>query len=150
MFRGMFTGMMMTVAGAFAADSMADANARPIVNWDVAIVKSIDVANFVRLHVSRLMDRAQASSSESVGQAPTNGGGTDDKSGASVLDEAPTVLADVVDPSTLDVVSSAQRSGDPGKRSKAAAKTRDAVKAKLDLLRQKRALIEARAKQLRR
>ena len=59
MFRGMFTGMMMTVAGAFAADSMADANARPIVNWDVAIVKSIDVArNSVRRHVTRLMDRA--------------------------------------------------------------------------------------------
>ena len=73
MFRGIFTGMMMTVAGAFAADSMADANGRPIVNWDVAIVKSIDVANFVRLHVSRLMDRAQAASSETNQRAPTNG-----------------------------------------------------------------------------
>ena len=72
MFRGMFTGMMMMVAGAFAADSMADANARPIVNWDVAIVKSIDVANFVRQHVARLMDRAQASS-ETLDRAPGNG-----------------------------------------------------------------------------
>ena len=73
MFRGMFTGMMMTVAGAFAADSMADANARPIVNWDVAIVKSIDVANFVRQHVARLMDRAQAASSETIERSPGNG-----------------------------------------------------------------------------
>ena len=73
MFRGIFTGMMMTVAGAFAADSMADAGARPIVNWDVAIVKSIDVANFVRQHVSRLMDRAQAASSETAEPAPGNG-----------------------------------------------------------------------------
>lgn len=63
--------------------------------------------------------------------------------------EATVVLQDVVDPSTIDTLNSAQRSGDPSKRSKAAAKTRDAVKAKLDQLRQKRALIEARAKQLR-
>jgi hypothetical protein len=73
MFRGMFTGMMMTVAGAFAADSMADANARPIVNWDVAIVKSVEVANFVRQHVSRLMDRAEASSAQNAERAPGNG-----------------------------------------------------------------------------
>ena len=62
MFRGMFTGMMMMVAGAFAADSMADANARPI-----------DVANFVRQHVARLMDRAQAASTETFDRAPGNG-----------------------------------------------------------------------------
>ena len=73
MFRGMFMGMMMTVAGAFAANSMADANARPIVNWDVAIVKSLDVANFVRQHVARLMDRAQAASAETPERAPGNG-----------------------------------------------------------------------------
>ena len=64
--------------------------------------------------------------------------------------EATVVLQDVVDPSTIDTITSAQRSGDPSKRSKAAAKTRDAVKAKLDQLRAKRALIEQRAKQLRR
>lgn len=63
--------------------------------------------------------------------------------------EATIVLQDVVDPSTIDTLTTAQRSGDPSKRSKAAAKTRDAVKAKLDLLRQKRGLIESRAKQLR-
>jgi hypothetical protein len=91
--------------------------------------------------------------------APTagtdNGGGDKGESTAppteapTALDEASTVLADVVDPSTIDVLNSAQRSGDPGKRSKAAAKTRDAVKARLAQLRQKRALIEQRAKQLR-
>lgn len=64
-------------------------------------------------------------------------------------DEATVVLQDVVDPSTIDTLTVAQRSGDPSKRSKAAAKTRDAVKSKLELLRQKRALIEQRAKQLR-
>lgn len=63
--------------------------------------------------------------------------------------EATVVLQDVVDPSTIDTLTSAQRSGDPSKRSKAAAKTRDAVKQKLELVRQKRALIEQRAKQLR-
>ena len=57
MFRGMFTGMMMTVAGVFAADSMADVGERPIVNWDVAIVKSIDAMNFVRQNVAKFMDR---------------------------------------------------------------------------------------------
>nr|MBA3821352.1 hypothetical protein [Deltaproteobacteria bacterium] len=63
--------------------------------------------------------------------------------------EATVVLADVVDPTTIDTLTRAQRSGDPAQRAKAAARTRDAVKAKLDLLRQKRAQIEQRAKQLR-
>lgn len=63
--------------------------------------------------------------------------------------EATIVLQDVIDPSTLDTITSAQRSGDPSKRSKAAAKTRDAVKAKLEQLRAKRLQIERRAKQLR-
>lgn len=63
--------------------------------------------------------------------------------------EARVVLQDVLDPSTIDTLTNAQRSGDPSKRSKAAAKTRDAVKTKLELLKQKRTLIELRAKQLR-
>jgi hypothetical protein len=63
--------------------------------------------------------------------------------------EAKVVLQDVIDPSTIDTITNAQRSGDPSKRSKAAAKARDAVKLKLDQLRQKRGLIEQRAKQLR-
>ena len=65
------------------------------------------------------------------------------------LDDASIVLADVVDPATIDTLATAQRSGDPARRAKAAAKTRDAVKQKLELLRHKRALIEARARQLR-
>lgn len=87
--------------------------------------------------------------------APSNGGDSPPPAGQTSGDgggfesEASIVLQDVVDPSTIDTLANAQRSGDPGKRSKAAAKTRDAVKAKLDLLRQKRALIEARAKALR-
>ncbi|MDQ3369605.1 MAG: hypothetical protein M3680_29605 [Myxococcota bacterium] len=63
--------------------------------------------------------------------------------------EATVVLADVVDPTTIDTLTRAHRSGDPAQRAKAAARTRDAVKAKLDLLRLKRAQIEQRAKQLR-
>ncbi len=80
---------------------------------------------------------------------PPSGGGEPPPAEPSFEAEASVVLQDVVDPSTIDTLTSAQRSGDPGKRSKAAAKTRDAVKAKLDLLRQKRALIEQRAKLLR-
>lgn len=83
--------------------------------------------------------------------APPNssGGDTREPVGETFESEASVVLQDVVDPSTIDTLTTAQRSGDPGKRSKAAAKTRDAVKAKLDLLRMKRAAIEARAKALR-
>lgn len=87
---------------------------------------------------------------------PPNTGGTGDTSApparddaSSVLDEASIALSEVIDPATIDTLANAQKSGDPGKRSKAAAKTRDAVKQKLELLRQKRALIEQRAKQLR-
>ena len=87
--------------------------------------------------------------------APTAGGdGTSGDTSAppaepSALDEASVVLAEVIDPATIDSLASAQRSGDPAKRSKAAAKTRDVVKQRLEQLKQKRALIEQRAKQLR-
>jgi len=47
-------------------DSMADANQKPIVNWDVAVAKSIDAANFVRTRVARLIDQAQATPSARV------------------------------------------------------------------------------------
>ncbi len=63
--------------------------------------------------------------------------------------EASVVLAEVVDTSTLDSLDRAQRSGDPKQRAEAAKRARDAVAAKLDLLRIKRAQIEQRAKQLR-
>jgi hypothetical protein len=60
MFRGMLLGMIMLIGGVYAADTMADANARPIVNWDVAAAKSIDAANFVRARIARLIDQAEA------------------------------------------------------------------------------------------
>jgi hypothetical protein len=88
--------------------------------------------------------------------APDNAGGTggagNDPPPAgdpSFEADAKDVLANVIDPTTIDTLTTAQLSGDPDKRSKAAAKTRDAVQKKLELLKQKRALIEQRAKQLR-
>ncbi len=60
MFRGMLLGMILLTGGVYAADSMADANQKPIVNWDVAVAKSVDAANFVRQRVARLMDQAEA------------------------------------------------------------------------------------------
>jgi len=58
-------------------------------------------------------------------------------------------LEKVVDPSTLDTLNRAERTGDPGKRAAAAKQTRNAVAAKLDQLRAKRKQVEDRAKQLR-
>ncbi len=59
MFR-MLLGMILLTGGVYAADSMAGPDGRPIVNWDVAVARSIDAANFVRLHVARLIDQAEA------------------------------------------------------------------------------------------
>jgi hypothetical protein len=66
MFRGMLLGMIILTGGAYAMDSMADANQKPIVNWDVAAAKSVDAANFVRQRVARLIDQAEATSSARV------------------------------------------------------------------------------------
>jgi hypothetical protein len=99
-----------------------------------------------------LGDSAEAGNESPAPQNPTPPGETTSVPTSGDMgfeSEATIVLQDVVDPSTIDTLTNAQRSGDPSKRSKAAAKTRDAVKSKLDLLRQKRALIENRAKQLR-
>jgi hypothetical protein len=63
--------------------------------------------------------------------------------------EATVVLGDVVDQATIDGLARASRSGDPAQRAQAAARTRDAVRARLELLQKKRAAIEARARQLR-
>jgi hypothetical protein len=71
MFR-MLLGMILLTGGVYAADSMAGANARPIVNWDVAVVKSIDAANFVRLHVARLIDQAEATQAAPVERSAVN------------------------------------------------------------------------------
>ena len=69
--------------------------------------------------------------------------------GSTFESEATVVLAEVVDPSTIESLHRAQRSGDPSQRAIAAKKARDAVAARLEQLRQKRAQIEARARQLR-
>ena len=63
MFRGMIFGMMMTVGGVYAADSMVSGGMRPMVNWDVAFARSADAASFLREELVRLIDHARATSS---------------------------------------------------------------------------------------
>jgi cell division protein FtsB len=55
----------------------------------------------------------------------------------------------VIDRSTIDGLVRASRSGDPKQRAEAAKQARDAVAKRLEQLKKKRAMIEARAKQLR-
>lgn len=59
MFRGMIFGMMMTVGGVYAANSMADGGMRPMVNWDVAAARSVDAASFLRAELARLIDHTR-------------------------------------------------------------------------------------------
>jgi hypothetical protein len=58
-------------------------------------------------------------------------------------------LGDVIDHSTIEGLMRASRSGDPAQRAVAAQKARDAVAARLEQLKKKRAAIELRAKSLR-
>jgi hypothetical protein len=84
------------------------------------------------------------------GTGTTGGGGTfGGASGSTFETEATFVLGEVIDHSTIDSLTRAQRSGDPAKRAEAARLARDAVSQRLDQLKKKRAQIEARAKQLR-
>jgi hypothetical protein len=64
--------------------------------------------------------------------------------------EATIVLGDIVDHATIDSLARASRSGDPAQRADAARRASKAVRTKLEQLQKKRALIEQRAKQLRR
>ncbi|MBA3459936.1 MAG: hypothetical protein H0T46_08240 [Deltaproteobacteria bacterium] len=74
----------------------------------------------------------------------SNGGGGQGPAGLSGFEsEATVVLSGVVDASTIDTLTRAQRSGDPAQRALAAKKARDAVANRLDQLRKKRAEIEA-------
>ena len=75
------------------------------------------------------------------GATGLSGGGAG--SGSSFESEATVVLSGVVDASTIDTLTRAQRSGDPAQRALAAKKARDAVAGRLDQLRKKRAEIEA-------
>jgi hypothetical protein len=61
----------------------------------------------------------------------------------------PTVLAEVIDASTITSFAAAQRSGDPAQRAEAAHKAHDAVALRLEQVKKKRAEIEARARRLR-
>jgi hypothetical protein len=65
------------------------------------------------------------------------------------LAESSRVLGDVVDAAALESLRKAQASADPAVRAAAAKQARAAAAAKLTLLRQRRALIEARARGLR-
>jgi len=86
---------------------------------------------------------------------PTNGetfggGGTTDRGPSTAVEsEATIVLGDVIDHATIDGLDRASRSGDPAQRAEAARKTASAVRARLDQLKKQRALVEQRAKQLR-
>ncbi len=62
---------------------------------------------------------------------------------------AAVALGEVIDRTTIEGMLRASRSGDPKQRAEAAKRARDAVAKRLELLRKKRAMIEARAKQLR-
>jgi hypothetical protein len=94
------------------------------------------------------------------GSGSTGGGSTDTtglggqtfdggKSTTSFESTAAVALGEVIDRSTIDGMLRAQRSGDPKQRAEAAAQARDAVAKRLELLKKKRAMIEARAKALR-
>jgi hypothetical protein len=72
MFRGVLLGMILLAGGVYAMDSMADAGQKPIVNWDVAVAKSVDAANFVRARVARLIDQAEATPSTRVERSAAN------------------------------------------------------------------------------
>ena len=83
------------------------------------------------------------------GPGSLSGSGPGRDFSGSIDSDARTVLGDVVDPSTLDALAREARSGDPAKRAEAAKKLRDAVAAKLAQIKQGRAKVEQRAKQLR-
>lgn len=94
------------------------------------------------------------------GGAGSGGGGADPGGGESFGDtklptasgfesSAAVALGEVIDRTTIEGLLRASRSGDPKQRAEAARRARDAVAKRLELLRKKRAMIEARAKQLR-
>ncbi len=79
----------------------------------------------------------------------TGGGGSNDFGTTSVGTfeaEATIVLADVIDATTIETLTRAQRTGDPAQRALAAKKARDAVAGRLDQLKKKRAELEALTK----
>ena len=101
------------------------------------------------------------SGADTSGGAGGTGGTSGDDFGGGALsgDKSPTggsfesnvavALGEVIDRSTIDGLVRASRSGDPKQRAEAAKQARDAVAKRLEQLRKKRQMIEARAKQLR-
>jgi hypothetical protein len=80
----------------------------------------------------------------------TGGTGSAYTGGSSSFESyTPTILAEVVDASTIASFAAAQRSSDPALRAEAAHKAHDAVARRLEQLRRKRAEIESRAGRLR-
>ena len=81
----------------------------------------------------------------------TSGGDLFDsgKSTTTVESNAAVALGEVIDRLTIDGMLRASRSGDPKQRAEAAAQARDAVAKRLEQLKKQRAMIEARAKALR-
>jgi hypothetical protein len=80
---------------------------------------------------------------------PTSAGSGPVGGPSSFESSVPTVLAEVIDASTITSFAAAQRSGDPAQRAEAAHKAHDAVALRLEQVKRKRAEIEARASQLR-
>lgn len=88
-----------------------------------------------------------ASAPEGGAPGGSGGDGTGFGSGGAGFEaEASIVLAEVIEPSTIDTLTRAQRTGDPARRARAAQQTRDAVARRLEQIRRRRAEIEALAK----
>jgi hypothetical protein len=77
-------------------------------------------------------------------------GDTKVNTGSSFESTAAVALGEVIDRTTIEGMLRASRTGDPKQRAEAAKQARDAVGKRLEQLKKKRAMIEARAKQLRR
>jgi hypothetical protein len=108
--------------------------------------------------VNRYDDQPHRNSSRSEGGSEGPGvGGVGDRSSLPISPSTapstfesyvPIVLADVIDPSTINSFTAAQLSGDPAQRAQAARKAHDAVALRLEQIRRKRLEIESRAKRL--
>lgn len=124
-------------------------------------VADLDHAAQLRRQHSRAADLVNRDDDQSHRTARSRGGATAEGADQPLIDPThlptsplspttfdnavPTVLADVIDASTISSFTAAQRSGDPAKRAQAARRAHDAVAKRLDQVRKKRAEIEARA-----
>ncbi len=93
-------------------------------------------------------DSSDGAPAPEAGSPGGGGGGTGLGTGGttsvgSFESEATIVLADVIDATTIETLTRAQRTGDPAQRAQAAKKARDAVAGRLEQLKKKRAELEA-------